>query len=136
MGPDRVSTNDEMIRTNFTANRTKTPNYLETYGKQTIQHLLLECLRFREEKKKLREKLEWMRIAWRLGNKNIACHIQYASYETGHAPILQLKSQFSRPGKLLNITLNHIIKTSKESRWFSLEIPLFRILIYPSVIKL
>jgi len=43
-------------------------------------------------------------------------------------PILQLKGQFLIPGNLFIIDGNHIIKTSIESQWFSLEIPLFRIL--------
>jgi len=51
-------------------------------------------------------------------------------------PILHLESLYLWLERSLNIVSNHIIKTSIESYWFSLEIPLFRILRYLSVIKL
>jgi hypothetical protein len=46
------------------------------YGKETVQHFLLECCRFKNERKKLRQEVGTgrMKIAWLPGNKNSASH--------------------------------------------------------------
>ena len=76
--------------------------------RRTLQNLSLQT--YAKANNELKANLEWL---WDVA-------LQHASCETGHPPILQLKSQFLRPCKLLNRTLNHIMKMSIESRWFSL----------------
>ena len=55
------------------------------YGKETVQHFLLECRRFKNERKKLRQEVGTgrMKIAWLLGNKNMASHIMEYADSTG-----------------------------------------------------
>ena len=46
------------------------------YGKETVQHFLLECRLFKNERRKLRTEIGTgrMKIAWLLGNKNVTSH--------------------------------------------------------------
>jgi ribonuclease HI len=55
------------------------------YGKETVQHFLLECQRFKNEWKKLRTEVGTgrMKIAWLLGNKNMASHTMEYIGSTG-----------------------------------------------------
>jgi hypothetical protein len=62
------------------------------------------------------------------------------NYSTRHmkgatTPFYRLTTVFFRSGNLINIFSNHIIYTSIESKWVSLEIPLFRILRFCFVIE-
>jgi len=47
------------------------------YGNETVQHFLLECCLFRDERKKLRKEVGTGRIkvAWLLGSRSMASHI-------------------------------------------------------------
>jgi len=63
-------------------------------------------------------------------------HLQYAPCERVQPPFLQLKSYFLSTSNLVNISSNYIIYISIDGQWFSLKIPLFRILSCFSVIEL
>ena len=62
--------------------------------------------------------------------------IQYAPCERIQPPFLQLKSYILSTSILVNISSNYIIYISIDGQWFSLKIPLFRILSCFSVIEL
>jgi hypothetical protein len=55
------------------------------YRKETVQHYLLECRWYKNEKKKLRHEvgIGRMKIVWLLGNKNMASHIMEYVDSTG-----------------------------------------------------
>ena len=55
------------------------------YGKETVQHFLLECRRFKNERTKLRTEVGTgrMKIAWLLGNKGMASHTMEYIGSTG-----------------------------------------------------
>ena len=55
------------------------------YGKETVQHFLLECRRFKNERKKLRQEVGTgrMKIAQLLGNKDLASHTMEYVDSTG-----------------------------------------------------
>ncbi len=53
-----------------------TPYYQYGYGKETIEHYLLECRKFREQRKKLRKEIGTvkMRVARLLGDTKLIKH--------------------------------------------------------------